>query len=240
MKNSTINLRDLVILVADPNSYLRRVINGMLRGFGANKVMEVEQSLSLFQALSSQKIDILLCDTRLPPHGGLKLTRTIRRNADNENRTMPILLMSSDTSEIDDQECARRRRQYGGRKADVAQRASTIGSAGSPSIRAPLSTPRPISDRTGASRSKAIRAASAAARATSQIEVAEEVGTGPCAGRHRQSLQRCPYRTILMPNKPSTRRTFSMPIPASSEWRGAPAASRASRPWSSAQAQSRS
>jgi len=99
MKNPTVHLRDLVILVADPNSYLRRVVNGMLRGFGANKVLEVEQSLGLFQALSNQKIDILLCDTRLPPHGGLKLTRTIRRNSENENRTVPILLMSSDTSE---------------------------------------------------------------------------------------------------------------------------------------------
>lgn len=99
MKNSAVNLHDLTILVADPNSYLRRLIHGILRGFGANKVLEVENSLGLFQSLSSQKIDILLCDTRLPPHGGLKLTRGIRRNADNENRTLPILLMSSDTSE---------------------------------------------------------------------------------------------------------------------------------------------
>ncbi len=99
MKNSSINLRDLVILVADPNSYVRRVVNGMLRGFGANKVIEVDHSTGLFQALSNQKIDILLCDMRLPPHGGLKLTRTIRRNSDNENRTLPILLMSSETSE---------------------------------------------------------------------------------------------------------------------------------------------
>jgi CheY-like chemotaxis protein len=71
----------------------------MLRGFGANKVIEVDHSTGLFQALSNQKIDILLCDMRLPPHGGLKLTRTIRRNSDNENRTLPILLMSSETSE---------------------------------------------------------------------------------------------------------------------------------------------
>ena len=99
MKNSSINLRDLVILVADPNSYVRRVVNGMLRGFGANKVLEVDHSTGLFQALSNQKFDILLCDMRLPPHGGLKLTRTIRRNSDNENRTLPILLMSSETSE---------------------------------------------------------------------------------------------------------------------------------------------
>ena len=99
MKNHTINLRDLVILVADPNAYLRRVIHGMLRGFGANKVLEVANSLGLFEALTGQKVDILLCDTRLPPHGGLKATRTIRFNVHNQNRTMPILLMTSDTSE---------------------------------------------------------------------------------------------------------------------------------------------
>ena len=99
MKNPTVNLRDLVILVADPNAYARRITNGILRAFGANKVLEVDQALSLFQVLTSQKIDILLCDTRLPPHGGLMLTRSIRRNANNENRTIPILLMSTDTSE---------------------------------------------------------------------------------------------------------------------------------------------
>jgi CheY-like chemotaxis protein len=75
------------------------VINGMLRGFGANKILEAEQSTGLFQALSSQKIGILLCDLQLPPHGGLALTRTIRGNADNENRTLPILLMTNNTSE---------------------------------------------------------------------------------------------------------------------------------------------
>lgn len=97
--NPSVNLRDLVILVADPNSYLRRVVNGMLRGFGANKVLEAEQSSGLFHALSGQRIDILLCDTRLQPHGGLTLTRTIRGNRSSENRTVPIMIMASDTSE---------------------------------------------------------------------------------------------------------------------------------------------
>ncbi len=97
--STTVNLRDLVIVVADPSSYTRRVIKGMLRGFGANKVLEVEQSTGLFLALSSQKVGILLCDLQLPPHGGLALTRTIRGNTDNENRTLPILLMTNNTSE---------------------------------------------------------------------------------------------------------------------------------------------
>jgi two-component system, chemotaxis family, chemotaxis protein CheY len=99
MDKPTINLRDLVILVAEPNAYLRRVMHGMLRGFGANKLLEVDNSISLFQALSGQKVDILLCDARLSPHNGLDVVRTIRRNGQNQNRTLPIMLLSADTNE---------------------------------------------------------------------------------------------------------------------------------------------
>ena len=100
MDKPTINLRDLVILVAEPNAYLRRVMHGMLRGFGANKLLEVDNSIGLFQALSGQKIDILLCDARLSPHNGLDVVRTIRRNGQNQNRTLPIMLLSADTNEV--------------------------------------------------------------------------------------------------------------------------------------------
>ncbi len=99
MKNPSINLSDLVILVADQNSYLRRLIFGMLRGFGANKLLEVDSSAGLIEALAGQKIDILLCDSRFPPNGGLALTQNIRRDVQNENRTIPILIMSSDARE---------------------------------------------------------------------------------------------------------------------------------------------
>jgi two-component system, chemotaxis family, chemotaxis protein CheY len=97
--NANINFRDLVILIADPSPYLCMLVHGILRGFGANKVIEVRHSFGVLETLIGQKVDILLCDSRLPPHGGLSLTRAIRRNTENENRTMPILIMSSDTRE---------------------------------------------------------------------------------------------------------------------------------------------
>jgi len=93
------NLRDLVILVADQSSYMSMLIHSMLRGFGSNKVLEVRDSLGVFQALTGQRVDILICDTRLPPHGGLPLTQTIRGKTDNEHRTIPILIMASDSRE---------------------------------------------------------------------------------------------------------------------------------------------
>jgi two-component system, chemotaxis family, chemotaxis protein CheY len=97
MKNAAINLRDLVILVADPSPYLGMVTHSMLRGFGATKVLEVRSSVGVMMSLTGQKVDILLCDAGLPPHGGLNLTQAIRRNTTNENRTLPILVMCSDT-----------------------------------------------------------------------------------------------------------------------------------------------
>lgn len=99
MASPTINLRDLVILIADSSPYLSTIVHRMLRGFGANKILECRNSIEVLQTLSGQKIDILLCDARLLPHGGLSLTQAIRRKVDNENRMMPILLMSSDTRE---------------------------------------------------------------------------------------------------------------------------------------------
>jgi CheY-like chemotaxis protein len=97
MKSAAINLRDLVILIADPSPYLGMLTQSMLRGFGATKVLDVRSSLGVMRTLTGQKVDILLCDARLPPHGGLNLTQAIRHNTSNENRTMPILVMCSDT-----------------------------------------------------------------------------------------------------------------------------------------------
>ena len=51
-------------------------------------------------ALLNQKIDILICDSKLPPQGGLGVTQAIRRNSADENRTLPILIMTSDTQQV--------------------------------------------------------------------------------------------------------------------------------------------
>jgi len=99
MKNGTVNLRDLTILIADAGSYTRRIVYGMLRGFGANRILEVGDAGGVLAALTHQKVDILICDAKLPPHDGLAVTYAIRRNSDNENRTLPILMMTSDAQQ---------------------------------------------------------------------------------------------------------------------------------------------
>jgi two-component system chemotaxis response regulator CheY len=99
MTAQSLNLKGLVFLVADANPYFSRIVVGLLRSFGANSVAEVRNSFDAIRTLNAQKVDILLCDDKLPPHGGLQVTHAIRRKADNENRTVPILIMAGDTRE---------------------------------------------------------------------------------------------------------------------------------------------
>jgi CheY-like chemotaxis protein len=99
MTTTTINIKGLVFLVADANPYFSRIVVGLLRSFGANNITEVRNSFDAIQILNSQKVDILFCDDKLPPHGGLQVTHAIRRKRDNENRTIPILIMASTTRE---------------------------------------------------------------------------------------------------------------------------------------------
>jgi CheY-like chemotaxis protein len=100
MKAPTLNLRDLSVAVCDPNSYIRRLLTGTLRGFGASKIFEIDSSTVLQKVLSHQKIDMLLCDARLQPVGGLDVAKAIRNDPNSENRTIPILILSSDTRDI--------------------------------------------------------------------------------------------------------------------------------------------
>ena len=63
MARFSINLRDLVILVADPSSYMSMLILSMLRGFGSNKVLEARSSTSVLQISALRLCSV--CSARL-------------------------------------------------------------------------------------------------------------------------------------------------------------------------------
>jgi CheY-like chemotaxis protein len=97
MSRESLNLQGLNFLIADSNSYFCMICQSILRSFGATKIYEARNAMDVGRALVEQRIDFLLCDAMLPPDGGLKLTYTIRRSQTSESRTIPILILSSDT-----------------------------------------------------------------------------------------------------------------------------------------------
>src|SRR5687767_13129096 len=99
LSNDTINLAASAVLIADQNVFQLMLMQGMLRAFGAKQVLEAKDSAAVHRILGARKIDVLICDAKLPPHGGLALTRLIRLHVENEHRTIPIFIMTSDTRE---------------------------------------------------------------------------------------------------------------------------------------------
>lgn len=99
MQKTTINLRELSIVVADPSHHFRRIIHTVLRAFGSKSIIEVEDVDSLMKALNEQRVDLLLCDAALPPMNGFEATLKIRQSVNCLFRTIPILLMAGDTRE---------------------------------------------------------------------------------------------------------------------------------------------
>lgn len=100
MARGTLKLHDLNIVIAEANAFQSTLVQGMLRGFGANLITEVRTTAAAVQALQERRVDILICDAKLPNEGGFALTRTIRRDAGNQNRILPIFIMASDTREV--------------------------------------------------------------------------------------------------------------------------------------------
>ena len=97
MLKSDINIQGLTFLIADSNAFFASICHNILRGFGATKVLETRTASDTVLALQQQKIDLLLCDSGLPSRGGFNLTYSIRWDSSCDYRTIPILILASDT-----------------------------------------------------------------------------------------------------------------------------------------------
>ncbi|HTZ00780.1 MAG TPA: response regulator [Xanthobacteraceae bacterium] len=97
IRNSTINVSGLAFLLVDPNPHSSTIIHGILRGFGATRIIEVRTGMDAIQALNDQKIDMMMVEPSLENGKGLAFIRSMRQDANNPFRTIPILVVTGDT-----------------------------------------------------------------------------------------------------------------------------------------------
>src|SRR4051812_5272359 len=68
----------------------------MLKGFGADKIVQTRDWATAVEALTTTKLDVMMCDAMLPPGGGIRFVRGLRTDATAPYRKIPILFMTSD------------------------------------------------------------------------------------------------------------------------------------------------
>lgn len=96
MSNPPKTLRGISFLVADANSYFSSLLFSMLKGFGADKIAQARDWSTAIEALTTTKVDVMLCDSMLPPGGGMRFVRGLRTDTASPYRKIPILFMTSD------------------------------------------------------------------------------------------------------------------------------------------------
>lgn len=95
---SNVNFRDMNIVLADDSAFFCKLVQSVLRGFGANRILEFHDVRPTLHVLGTSKVDLLICDLNLPPTGGLEFAHNLRMNPSSPARTVPILLLTNDTS----------------------------------------------------------------------------------------------------------------------------------------------
>ncbi len=74
---------EMCVLIVDDFSIMRGIIRRMLlKEFGTNNIFEAEDGITAWQILSSEKIDLVLCDWNMPNMTGLDLLEKVRAHKD--------------------------------------------------------------------------------------------------------------------------------------------------------------
>jgi CheY-like chemotaxis protein len=87
-------LHSIRILVVDDHQPMREILKSLLFGLGARKVEEARDAAQAFEALKFGAYDLLMTDYDMAGGTGIDLTRKLRRAETNQNRRIPIIMIT--------------------------------------------------------------------------------------------------------------------------------------------------
>lgn len=94
------NLEDTRVLVVDDDRIVRRIVITKLSGLGYT-VAEAEDGQAALDQLEGSKHDLLITDQLMPRMNGLQLIRALRSSPDPARSGMPVIMLTSKSSEQD-------------------------------------------------------------------------------------------------------------------------------------------
>ncbi|NQV82533.1 MAG: response regulator [Rhodospirillales bacterium] len=93
MKIKTIT--EIDVLVIDDDRHMRSLIRNILFALGAKDVVEAGDGKHALSELKAFKPDLILCDLKMAPVGGMEFVRQLRADKSNPNRLVPIIMITA-------------------------------------------------------------------------------------------------------------------------------------------------
>jgi len=87
------------ILVVEDSPKMRQLISFAMKRIAGSKVIEATDGVDALKKLSSEKIDLILCDINMPVMDGLKLVSLVRGSPGYKD--IPIIMITTEGAEED-------------------------------------------------------------------------------------------------------------------------------------------
>ena len=85
---------ELVFLVVDDFSTMRRIVVGLLRQCGATRILEAEDGVQALRTVENNAVDVVVTDWNMPNMTGLALLKALRAHP--KFARMPVLLITAE------------------------------------------------------------------------------------------------------------------------------------------------
>lgn len=94
---SRMNFEALSLVIVDDNQQALDILVSVVTGFGAKKIARCLSAEEAQRAISVADVDMVITDARMPVMDGYDLTRWIRREAPENNRMIPVIVVTGHT-----------------------------------------------------------------------------------------------------------------------------------------------
>ncbi len=88
-------IEEMNVLIVEDDRHMRMLIRNVVFALGVKDVMEAGDGEAAFEEMKSIRPDLVLCDMKMTPMGGLEFVRQLRADADNKNRFVPVIMITA-------------------------------------------------------------------------------------------------------------------------------------------------
>ncbi|MEE9318512.1 MAG: response regulator [Rhodospirillales bacterium] len=88
-------IEEMNVLIIEDDRHMRMLIRNVLFALGVKDVFEASDGEAAFEEMKGTHPDMVLCDLKMSPMGGLEFVRKIRADVENPNRFVPVIMITA-------------------------------------------------------------------------------------------------------------------------------------------------
>ena len=88
-------IQELNVLIVDDDRHMWMLIRNVVFARGVKDVKEASDGAAALEELEASPVDLVLCDMKMEPMGGLAFVKRLRADPDNPCRLVPVIMITA-------------------------------------------------------------------------------------------------------------------------------------------------